>query len=241
VRDKRNFPFFAFCSRNKNRNLRFSHTIRDKRVSIAFSFFDVFFVVFARVTGAGCNGRALVTSPRILFCVSGRYICKKKKVMACECKPGHARVAFELISVVPGAALKLMPASVSNCDGSDRGPGTYVASTSNKILESQNFANYYDAFLKTLDATAEACYIETDSFEFVELLLGPNAIALLGGCGAPWQICTSDAESPPGPLAYIDYIIPFIECCPAEVPCCFEQNRMPDWLPAVARQFGITL
>ena len=165
-----------------------------------------------------------------------------KKVMACECKPGHAKVAFELVSVTPGAALKLMPV-IPNCDGTARGAGTYVATTSNPILEGQNFVTFYDAFLKTIDATAEACYNQGPSYDFIELLLGPNAIALLGGCGTPIQICTSDDESPPGPLANIVYEIPFIECCPNENPtgCCANLGTVPDWILTEAIKYGITL
>jgi hypothetical protein len=158
--------------------------------------------------------------------------------MACECKPGHARVAFELVSVVPGAALKLTPAFI-NCDGTSRGPGTYVATTSNPIVEAQNFANHYDAFLKTLDATAEACYVAPN---IVQLLLGPNAISALGGCWALIQICTSDDESPPGPLATINHLIHIVECCPPDsTGCCANLGTVPDWFLTEAMKFGISL
>jgi len=149
-------------------------------------------------------------------------------------------VAFELVSVTPGAALKLTDTSVTNCDNSGRVPGTYVATTSNVSIEAQNFATFYDAFLKTADATAEACYIAPN---VVQLLLGPNAIGLLGGCGTPIQICTSDVLTPPGPLAEIDYIIPFVDCCPNENPtgCCANLGTLPDWFLTEAIKFGITL
>jgi len=160
--------------------------------------------------------------------------------MACECKPGHAKVAFELVSVTPGAALKLTDTSVTNCDGTGRGAGTYVATTSSPIVEAQNFASHYDTFLKTIDADAEACYIAPN---VVEMLIGPNFISFLGGCGAPWQICTSDDQSPPGPLANIVYEIPFIECCPNENPtgCCADLGTLPDWFLTEAIKYGITL
>jgi hypothetical protein len=159
--------------------------------------------------------------------------------MACECKPGHARVAFELVSVVPGAALKLTPVPF-DCDNSDRTPGTYVATTTNVFIESQNFANHYDVFLKTFDSTAKACYVAPN---IVQLLIGPNVISALGGCGAPIQICTSDELTPPGPLATINYLIPFIECCPNENPtgCCANLGTVPDWFLTEAMKFGITL
>jgi len=159
--------------------------------------------------------------------------------MACECKPGHARVAFELVSVTPGAALALVPASVFNCDGKSRGPETYVATTSNVSIEAQNFASHYDTFLKTADATAEACYIAPN---VVQLLLGPNAIALLGGCFIPIQICTSDDQSPPGPLATINHLIHIVECCPPEsTGCCADLGTFPDWFLTEAIKYGITL
>ena len=159
--------------------------------------------------------------------------------MACECKPGHAKVAFELVSVTPGAALKLTDTSVTNCDNSGRVPGTYVATTSNVSIEAQNFATFYDAFLKTADATAEACYIAPN---VVQLLLGPNAIALLGGCFIPIQICTSDDQSPPGPLATINHLIHIVECCPPEsTGCCADLGTFPDWFLTEAIKYGITL
>ena len=159
--------------------------------------------------------------------------------MACECKPGHAKVAFELVSVTPGAAFKLAPVPF-DCDNSGRVPATYVATTSNPSIEAQNFATFYDAFLKTFDLTAEACYVSPN---VVELLLGPNVISLLGGCGAPWQICTSDVLTPPGPLAEIDYIIPFVDCCPNENPtgCCANLGTVPDWFLTEAMKYGLTL
>ncbi|MCS7086903.1 MAG: hypothetical protein NZ534_12595 [Bacteroidia bacterium] len=112
-----------------------------------------------------------------------------------------------------------MPASV-DCDGRARDAWTVVPADSDPAVAAAAIAAHYDALLKTFDPFGAAC--ATLGGGEVFLLLGPNALAYFGGCGAELKICTSDAESPPGPHATVYYPYPFglpnnnarLVCCP---------------------------
>lgn len=138
--------------------------------------------------------------------------------MACDCRPGYALYRFSILELASGAALSLVPSSVTNCDGSGRGPGTFLPATTDEVIESQNFAAHLTGLLSSLDPYGEACYDELSNV--ITVLIGPNALALLGeSCdGGNLRVCTSDGLTPPGPLAVVAEVQP-LTCCPTDGDC----------------------
>lgn len=146
--------------------------------------------------------------------------------MACDCRPGYALYRFSILELAPGAALSLVPSSLTNCDGKGRGPETYLPATTDAAVESANFAAHLTGLLSSLDPYGEACY--DDVFNVVTVLLGPNAMAFFGvTCDEDnLNVCTSDELTPPGPLAVVAEVQP-LTCCPTGGDCrCYSSKYL---------------
>lgn len=136
--------------------------------------------------------------------------------MACDFLPGHRIGLLSIYAVVPGVEVRLIPYA-DDCDAPPPIFPAYVTSSSDILVEAQNMAAFFSAWLSSFDPAGEACALGNAVF----FRLGPNLVGEYPCDGPSYKICVNPVSAPGVDIA-VPYEPNFPCCVPPEYSGCME-------------------